>query len=456
MRKVISLLLVSLMLLTLMSPLVVAERTELKNNDIEIVTNEQITASVGEISEENITSSEAEINEIKESEWYKERLQETEQERLMTTEQKNYHDDIFKDETYDPEDEIVTDIDVESLDADLNETQRTEDEEQVKKQFYVKTSEDFDITTIENGQITRKLDDGYIVEIPVTQINELVQNKNVQKIVDENSIKNSEMEEQNQIRNAYRERNIKREYLEVKPDEIEAAKEESILKLEELGYDIEDNVLSPYSYYFLDTSSMPATTTIQEAYDESSSIVYLSDKILWEQDEKWVSPNTVFEDTPLINTNPTTGAVSDCEEHAITFVAMARQQNIPAENVRIATGYVEINNEKFGHAWAQIKLTDGTWMNVEPTSGSYIENNELVEHNALGLYYYKDKTYPVVEIWSYFNDKYYVDSSGSAAPEDWTIQSTSYNVGNEMTPSFAGYFDEIITWAQQEMYLLLN
>lgn len=473
MKKTISIFMIFIMLLTIITPTVLADenKDQTANTPVADTTSSGATTddSSESIIENHDTTTTADydeaITDIQESEWYQERLQEMEQERLSEmnginnnineNQQRKYNDNIFKDKSYKINEEKSVTIDIESLDDDIKKSK--EKKTQVKKQVYVEASENFDITTIENAKIIKTLGNGYVIEVPVTQINELVQNDEVTKVVDENSIKTEEKEEQKRITHDYQNRNIKREHLEVKPEEIEKAKEQSIIELKNLGYNIKDDeTISPYLFYFLDTSSMPTTDTIQDAYDESSSIIYLSDKTLWGVNEKWITPNAVYDETPSTTTNPTQNVVSDCEEHAITFVAMARQQNVPAENVRVATGYVEIGNEKFGHAWAQIKLSDGTWMNVEPTSGSYIENNELIEHDALGLYYYKDKTYPVVEIWGYFNDKYYTDSTGMLAPEDWKIQSTSYNIGNQMTPTVAGYFDEIITWAQQEMYLILN
>ena len=154
--------------------------------------------------------------------------------------------------------------------------------------------------------------------------------------------------------------------------------------------------------------------------------------------------------------NPTSLPVSDCEEHAMCFVAMCRAMGTEPENVRVATGYVEINGKKFGHAWTQLKIND-KWLNVEPTSGSYVnENGEIVKSNGLGLYYYNTKIYPSLEVWSYFNDQYYVDSTGGNAPSDWKITETAYAVSGSINPSVQGYITNLINFLQGFIYNLLN
>lgn len=356
--------------------------------------------------------------------------------------------EIELEDAFDVEDKVVINYDETS--EDLKKMQ--ERNEMRYKKMFVMSSDETALENIDGVTIINEFENGYIIEVPVDQINEVVTDDCVDKAVDEHSINKYQEMEQQRIAQDYEFLELSQEKLEVTPSEIEEAKEAGRVGLVELGVD----ATNPYAYYFQSVDQMPEVTTLDEAYMASASIIYLHDIDLWGTNEKWVSPNVVYSDTASMATNPSGLPVSDCEEHAISFVAMARGLGIPAEDVRVVTGYVEIDEQKYGHAWSQIKIGD-KWMNVEPTSGSYIdENGEVKEVKPLGLNYYDTKIYPSLEIWSYFNDQYYVDADGGNAPEDWVITETAYSVGGAMSPTVGGYFDGIIDWISSTMYTLTN
>jgi hypothetical protein len=249
----------------------------------------------------------------------------------------------------------------------------------------------------------------------------------------------------------YGTRDMNRKQQELSYSELQAAEELAAKELEEAG-EIYSN---PYTYYFMDTADLPDVSNPSAAYKEASAIVYVSDDELWQTSEKWVSPNNVYAITPSLSSNPTNDdePVSDCEEHAMTFVQLCRQAGVKATDVRVVTGYVEINNEKYGHAWAQLKV-DGEWVNIEPTSGSYYEDGKIYRVDPMDMYFYQDLTYPAVEIWSYFNDEYYVSANGRDAPDDWIISDTAYSAGTTDT-SFAGFIQYCISYIEKELYKVL-
>lgn len=331
---------------------------------------------------------------------------------------------------------------------DINETEAEIETVEV----YIKTSnKEAVLKILEDSEIEEELEDGYIAEITLDTLELLYDSEYVIKIVDEYSIKDYRGQEKAIISYEYQKRNIQKEQLEVTKNEIENAKEEGEIILQDLNADTNN----PFYAYFMNIDKMPRVSNIEEAYEEASSIVYMTDIDLWGTTEKWVSPNVVYDTTPSLETNIVKTPVSDCEEHAITFVAMARQLGIPAEEVRVSTGYVEINGEKFGHAWVQL-YEDGVWMNVEPTSGNYVEDGKLYTSEPLGLYYFEDKTYPVIETWSYFNDEYYIDDDTKNAPTNWVITESTYSTVTDMNYGYMSFLYNIFEEIEMLVYNIIN
>lgn len=342
-------------------------------------------------------------------------------------------------------------IDVEEMNADIEEM--NEDEEVKLKQAFIVTK---DITQYENIVILEKFDNGYIIEFPVTEMGKIASSEFTMKVVDRHSIKEVREQEQLEIREQYQEAKIEREELEVTPTEIKEAKEIAIIELEKQGVVITETAGNPFSWYFTGEDNLPVTTTPEEAFSVASGIVYIHDIDLWGVNEKWIPATNVFTETPTLATNPTSLPVSDCEEHAIVLVKLLREQGMEATSTRVVTGLVEINDEKYGHAWVQILNEDSMWQNVEPTSGTYIENGELIPASSIPYNYYENREYPAVEIWSYFNDEYYVDNDGGNAPADWEITATSYAVGSTVTMEWYDDVFILFDWIENEMYKLTN
>jgi hypothetical protein len=337
-------------------------------------------------------------------------------------------------------------INTESVEKEIE-----DNDEEIIKTMYIKTNDKEAILALDNIEIVNELDDGFIVKISINDIDEISEMESVIKIIDKESLKQYQEQEQALIQYEYQKRNLNKEMLEVTQDEIEEAEDYAVVQLKELNI-VEEN---PYYYYFMDTDGMPEARSLEEAYLEAAQIIYMTDNDLWGVPEKWVSPNIVFTETSTLNTNIVNVPVSDCEEHAISFVAMARKLGIPAENVRVATGYIEMNGEKYGHAWCQIK-ENNVWVNVEPTSGNYVENGVLYTSTPLGLDYFEDKTYPVIEIWSYFNDEYYITNSNSNAPTDWDITQTSYATVTNINDGYLAMLMNLIEQIEMLIYNLSN
>lgn len=342
-------------------------------------------------------------------------------------------------------------INVEEMNAEIEEMNK--DEEIKFKKAFIRTS---DISKYDNIVVVEKYDDGYIIEFPVTEMGKIASNDYTLKVVDEHSIKEVREQEQEEIKEQYQEANAEREALEVTPSEIKEAKEIAIVELEKQGITITETDGNPFSFYFTSEGNLPTTSTPEEAFEIASDIVYIHDIDLWGTNEKWIPVDEVFTITPTLATNPTGFTVSDCEEHAMTFVALCREQGVPSTHVRVVTGLVEINDEKFGHAWAQIINEDGLWQNIEATSGNYIEDGVMIPATSIPYDYYEHRDYPAVEIWSCFNDEYYVDDDGGNAPADWEITATSYAVGSTVTMT---WYDDVyifIDWIENEMYKITN
>lgn len=152
--------------------------------------------------------------------------------------------------------------------------------------------------------------------------------------------------------------------------------------------------------------------SIKEAYEIANSWIWVSDSTLHGKDEKWLKPNEFLTKTPYYARNPVKGEiVSDCSEQANTFVSILRAIGVSAEDVRVVMGKVDFDGEIGGHAWVEIWIENG-WMPIDVTSGNYYDDatNTLVSRKATSYDYWMYHPYPVVEVWAYYNDQYYVES----------------------------------------------
>ena len=163
--------------------------------------------------------------------------------------------------------------------------------------------------------------------------------------------------------------------------------------------------------------------SIQGAYLKAVSWPWVSDQTLHGVDEKWLYPREFLTGTPGYASNPDTPpkrAVSDCEEQACTLVSLLIAVGVSPENVRVAVGKVRFGEQEGGHAWAEI-YEDNTWMALEATSGPYWDGSQMVERGGFPYNYYRTNSYPAIEVWAYFNNRYFynVKTGENNAPSHW-------------------------------------
>ena len=161
----------------------------------------------------------------------------------------------------------------------------------------------------------------------------------------------------------------------------------------------------------------------QEAYGEAVQWIWVSDQTLHGESEKWLMPREFLSDTPNYPGNPLKGnVVSDCEEQANTLVSLVRAEGVNPENVRVVLGKVKFGDEEGGHAWVEL-WHNGRWLALESTSGPYWDDDEgkLVTKGGAPFNYYGNHDYPVIQVWAYYNDIYYLDprTSSGNAPDSW-------------------------------------
>jgi hypothetical protein len=185
------------------------------------------------------------------------------------------------------------------------------------------------------------------------------------------------------------------------------------------GLKLQPDQISNYQAYVTPNDpvvqSFARGKSYEAIYREAVSWVWVEDRVLNGVDEKWLSPNYFLSKSPSLPSNPVKGsAASDCEEQAYTLVSALRAAGMPAENVRVVTGKVDFGGSVGGHAWVEVfdQSTNG-WFQLEATSGSYYDSSSRTYQKSGGLPYtfFKTYRYPAIQIWTYFNDKYFWDNS---------------------------------------------
>jgi hypothetical protein len=161
----------------------------------------------------------------------------------------------------------------------------------------------------------------------------------------------------------------------------------------------------------------------RDAYRTAVQWIYVSDQKLNQAADKWLTPHEFLTNTPHYSSNPLQGEiVSDCEEKANTLVSLIRAEGVRPEEVRAVLGEVKFNNVKTGHAWVEL-LTGGRWLALDPNWGPYWDDKagKLVRREGVPFDYYANHSYPVLQVWTYYNDTYYLDlKDGSGnAPTSW-------------------------------------
>ena|SRR4030067_1192449 len=100
--------------------------------------------------------------------------------------------------------------------------------------------------------------------------------------------------------------------------------------------------------------------------------------------------------------------------------------DFPPEEVMVVLGEVNFGVGESGHAWVEL-LTQGHWLALDPCWGNYWDDktNRLIYRQGVPFDYYSGHTYPVLQIWAYYNDIYYLDPKIGAgnAPVTWRSRS---------------------------------
>jgi hypothetical protein len=161
----------------------------------------------------------------------------------------------------------------------------------------------------------------------------------------------------------------------------------------------------------------------KDAYQIATQWTYITDEKLNHVVDKWLTPHEFLTNTPHYLNNPLQGEiVSDCEEKANTLVSLMRAKGIQPEEVRVVLGEVTFNDIITGHAWVEL-LIDDHWLDLDPCWGPYWDGKtgDPVCRKGVPFDYYATHTYPVGQVWTYYNDIYYLDvrDDSGDAPVSW-------------------------------------
>lgn len=167
--------------------------------------------------------------------------------------------------------------------------------------------------------------------------------------------------------------------------------------------------------------------TPEELYYGGLNWLWISDEALWGKEEVWVTPKTFLTSTRTEERNPAPGTpASDCSEQANTLVSLLRASGIPAKKVRVVIGEVYFDdNSSGGHAWVEL-YEDGSWIVIDATVGEYYDDEagEFV-NRTLPFDYWRYHDFPIVDVWAYYNDKYFLDLRAHHAPGAWDDGATT-------------------------------
>ena len=186
---------------------------------------------------------------------------------------------------------------------------------------------------------------------------------------------------------------------------------------------------NPVVTSYLTTNSI---TTAQQAYATAVDWTWVSDQTLHSTPEHWMLPAAFISNTPSDPDNPVPGnIVSDCESQAYTLVSLLEAMGTSKSNVRVVVGEVNFSGEIGGHAWVQL-YQDGDWFELEATSGPFWDDDDaiLVENTGFPYTFFKNRPYPVVEYWAFFNDQYFYnphnDKKSLDLPSHWLMTLASF------------------------------
>lgn len=191
----------------------------------------------------------------------------------------------------------------------------------------------------------------------------------------------------------------------------------------------------------------PTDMTVKAKAGEFSSIDSLytfaqiqpwqSDTSLFGCADKFQLPSYYLESSPQLESAGLCGYASgDCEDQALDLVSLLLASGLVQEgNVRVALGIIQTGGAPWqvgGHAWPEVYM-DGHWFPLDPTFGSYCDENGsctlYTEDQLIDWDYFRFVMYPVVQYWGWSDkDRYYIPSTGEGSadlPTYWKDPATT-------------------------------
>jgi hypothetical protein len=321
-----------------------------------------------------------------------------------------------------------------------------------KERFILQTERDYVLPGAAKELVLRT--DNYdLVVVETDNLKELIENEGVIKAGDESEVREF-VNYSREVLTVEAEEKIRELELKKNVYDVVEIPELKVYMTDE-GWEAKEGQVSPYQQFVTPDAVKDevAGLTKGEIYEKAKSFVWVSDPVLHTKREKWLSPADFLVNTPVMETNPVKGAiVSDCSEQANTLVSMLRASGVPADDVRVVLGKVNFGGEAGGHAWVEIK-EGGKWLALEATSGPFYdeERGEKVNRNGVSYDYWKYHEYPVVEVWAYYNDKYFTDkkeevASGWSKRAETVLEEDIFGSFGKQGFNILDLFSDFIDW----------
>ncbi len=272
-------------------------------------------------------------------------------------------------------------------------------------------------------------------ELTEEQSNELKQNPcilRITKIKDIDKVLNDVQNDLDQARNE--------KFRKIKFNRT--LKNEDVIEKEHLQQELENlhpnetwpgRIIAPYQLYVTPNSEAVQNLAskldgIKEIYEESLSWVWMSEQLLNGVPELWLYPEEFLTNTPSYPTNPTHRIASDCEDQANALASILIADGYEPENIRVVLGQVNMDGQSGGHAW--VEIYEEGWFAVDATMGNYYDEtiHQLIETPNVPYKYFKFHTYPVEEVWFYYNNEYFLDitTGNGNAPLSWRLSARTW------------------------------
>ncbi|NMX21817.1 hypothetical protein C5S30_05185 [ANME-1 cluster archaeon GoMg4] len=322
-----------------------------------------------------------------------------------------------------------------------------------KERFILQTERDCVLPLQAKELLVVRTDNYDLIVVETDNLKELIENEGVLKVGDESEVKEF-VNYSREVLAVESEEKIRKLELKKNVYDVVEIPELKVYMADE-GWEAKEGQVSPYQQFVTPDAVKDevAGLTKEQIYEKAKSFVWVSDPVLHNKREKWLSPADFLVSTPAMDTNPVKGAiVSDCSEQANTLVSMLRASGVPAEDVRVVLGKVNFGGEVGGHAWVELK-EDGKWHVLEATSGPFYdeERGEEVNRNGVSYDYWKYHEYPVVEVWTYYNDKYFTDekeevASGWSEHAETVLEEDIFGGFAKHGFDISGIFGDFIEW----------